>query len=159
MNLSGRSYKQYLAVAPFPSSSHSPEIGVKAPRPSKACVQIWSLSPSQNDDGMDVEDEEYDDNGEMKCEMVLCLDGGPAYELKWCPLPSHDLVSPWDVIGVILDIPHEALVSLLTRISQINLAFWLGHLRMAQFRSIPYPTRWMSLHLVILHQGRYMVRP
>lgn len=43
---------------------------------------------------MDVEDEEYDDNGEMKCEMVLCLDGGPAYELKWCPLPSHDLVSP-----------------------------------------------------------------
>ena len=25
--------------------------------------------------------------------MVVCLDGGPAYELKWCPLPSHDSVS------------------------------------------------------------------
>ena len=24
--------------------------------------------------------------------MVLCLDSGPAYDLRWCPLPSHDLV-------------------------------------------------------------------
>ncbi|KAG6878987.1 hypothetical protein C0992_006045 [Termitomyces sp. T32_za158] len=30
------------------------------------------------------------DLGEMKCEMVLCVEGGPAHELKWCPLPSHD---------------------------------------------------------------------
>ena len=96
MNPSDRSYKQYLAVAPFPSRSYSPEIGVKAFRPFRACIQIWSLSPSQEDDGMDDDD---DDNGEMKCEMVLCLDGGPAYKLKWCPLPSHDLVSPCNVMG------------------------------------------------------------
>lgn len=30
----------------------------------------------------------------MKCEMVLCVEGGPAHELKWCPLPSHDDVGP-----------------------------------------------------------------
>ncbi|KAI0277541.1 hypothetical protein BGY98DRAFT_979460 [Russula aff. rugulosa BPL654] len=29
----------------------------------------------------------------MRCEMVLCIDSGPALELKWCPLPSHDPLS------------------------------------------------------------------
>lgn len=24
----------------------------------------------------------------MRCDMVICIDSGPAYELKWCPLPS-----------------------------------------------------------------------
>lgn len=24
----------------------------------------------------------------MACEMVLCVDVGPAHQLKWCPLPS-----------------------------------------------------------------------
>ncbi|KAF9006150.1 hypothetical protein BDQ17DRAFT_1352845 [Cyathus striatus] len=62
-----RNYKQYLAIAPFTSNSHSPEIGVKVHRPSYAC-----------------------DKGVMRCEMVLCLQGGPAFELKWCPLPAHD---------------------------------------------------------------------
>ncbi|KDR73824.1 hypothetical protein GALMADRAFT_72049 [Galerina marginata CBS 339.88] len=80
-----RSYKQYLAVGPFPSKAHSPEIGRKVARPSYACIQIWSLAASQ--DGADL------DRGEVKCEMVLCLDTGPAYELKWCPLPSHDIVN------------------------------------------------------------------
>ncbi|KAF8891409.1 hypothetical protein BD779DRAFT_1515063 [Infundibulicybe gibba] len=83
-----RSYKQYLAVAPFSSSIHSPVIGVRISRPSHACVQIWSLGPSQNTpsaaqgDGADV--------GHMRCEMVLCMDGGVAHEIRWCPLPSHD---------------------------------------------------------------------
>ncbi|KDR69360.1 hypothetical protein GALMADRAFT_256215 [Galerina marginata CBS 339.88] len=67
----------------FPSQAHSPEVGRKVARPSYACIQIWSLVASQ--DGADP------DRGEMKCEMVLCLDIGPAYELKWCPLPSHDI--------------------------------------------------------------------
>ncbi|KAF6763682.1 hypothetical protein DFP72DRAFT_480903 [Ephemerocybe angulata] len=75
-----RSHKQYLAVAPFPNSSHSPEIGVKVQRPSTACIQIWSLS--SKDGSLSA--------GRMKCEMVLCIDSGSAVELKWCPLPSHD---------------------------------------------------------------------
>ncbi|TEB18204.1 hypothetical protein FA13DRAFT_1804002 [Coprinellus micaceus] len=77
---SKRRFKQYIAVAPFPNSSHSPEIGVKVQRPSNSCIQIWSLSAKGEDR----------DAGQMKCEMVLCLNNGPAVDLKWCPLPSHD---------------------------------------------------------------------
>ena len=79
------SYRYYLAVAPLPSRTHSPEIGIKVPRPSRACIQLWSLGPSAGSD---------DDKGEMRCEMVLCIDSGSALELKWCPLPSHDSVCP-----------------------------------------------------------------
>jgi hypothetical protein len=82
------SYKYYLAAAPLPSPTHSPKIGIKVPRPSRACVQLWSLGPSP---GIG---ESGDDKGEMHCEMVLCIDSGPALELKWCPLPSHDSVCP-----------------------------------------------------------------
>ncbi|KAL1707141.1 hypothetical protein EV121DRAFT_199826 [Schizophyllum commune] len=79
-----RSYKQYLAVAPFPSKSHSPDFGVKTPRPSPACIQIWSLASTSG---------RADDAGKMKCEMVLCVNSGPAHELEWCPLPTHDSIS------------------------------------------------------------------
>ncbi|KAK0496724.1 hypothetical protein EDD18DRAFT_1309270 [Armillaria luteobubalina] len=75
----GRQYKQYLAVAPFPTSEHSPEIGVREPRPLYACIQIWSLTPEG-----------------LSCELVVCIDSGPAHELKWCPLPSHDTISACD---------------------------------------------------------------
>ncbi|KAK0439584.1 hypothetical protein EV421DRAFT_2010452 [Armillaria borealis] len=75
----GRQYKQYLAVAPFPTSEHSPEIGVREPRPLYACIQIWCLKPEG-----------------LSCELVVCIDSGPAYELKWCPLPSHDPISGCD---------------------------------------------------------------
>jgi hypothetical protein len=87
--LKARSYKQYLAVAPFPSRSHSPDIGRKVKRPSHSCIQIWSISPAQN---VSKNKSKVPDFGQMKCEMVLCLDSGPAYDLRWCPLPSHDLV-------------------------------------------------------------------
>ncbi|KAF7297836.1 Pre-mRNA splicing factor [Mycena kentingensis (nom. inval.)] len=80
----GRSYTHYLAVGPFPTASHSPEIGVKADRPFSSCIQIWTLSPT------DPQNLTKDDPGVMRCAMVICIDSGPAFELKWCPLPSHD---------------------------------------------------------------------
>ncbi|KAF8912236.1 hypothetical protein CPB84DRAFT_1841910 [Gymnopilus junonius] len=93
-----RSFKQYLAVAPFPSHSHSPDIGRKVARPSYACIQIWSLSRStKRNPASNGTNAAGHDRGEMRCEMVLCLDTGPAYELKWCPLPSHDMIT--DTIG------------------------------------------------------------
>jgi transcription factor C subunit 6 len=55
----------------------------------KACIQIWTLEPTRRTDAMD---DDQDDYGVMKCAMVLCLEGGPAHDLKWCPLPSHDPV-------------------------------------------------------------------
>lgn len=39
---------------------------------------------------MDVD--EIEDPGAMKCELIICVDGGPAHDIKWCPLPSHDKV-------------------------------------------------------------------
>ncbi|KAJ3511591.1 hypothetical protein NLJ89_g4010 [Agrocybe chaxingu] len=84
-----RGFKQYLAVAPFPSHSHSPDIGRKVARPSFACIQIWSLSSIRNPSSRKSPSKKPD-YGQMKCEMVVCLDTGPAYDVKWCPLPSHD---------------------------------------------------------------------
>ncbi|KAJ7069958.1 hypothetical protein C8F01DRAFT_1246117 [Mycena amicta] len=82
----GRFYTQYLAVAPLPTASHSPEIGVKADRPFAACIQIWTLNPTRPGT-MDK-----NDPGIFKCAMVLCIDSGPAFDLKWCPLPCHDSI-------------------------------------------------------------------
>jgi hypothetical protein len=82
---SRRGYKQYLALSPFLSKSYSPIIGSRSQRPITSCIQIWSLGHT---DPAGKSNEEM-----MKCEMVLCHDSGPAHELKWCPLPSHDTVS------------------------------------------------------------------
>ena len=79
-------YKYYLAVAALPSRTDSPKIGIKVPCPSRYCIQLWSLGPSTR------VGESGDDKGEMRCEMALCIGSGPALELKWCPLPSHDPV-------------------------------------------------------------------
>ena len=85
--LKARSFKQYLAVAPFPSRSHSPDIGRKVKRPSHSCIQIWSLSPARI---VSKDKSKVPDFRQMKCEMILCIvDSGP---WGWCPLPSHDLV-------------------------------------------------------------------
>ncbi|KAF8632767.1 hypothetical protein AX15_001702 [Amanita polypyramis BW_CC] len=83
----GRRYKQYLAVVPFPSSAHFPEIGVRVTRPSPACIQIWSFECASRPD---PEGNTSRNTPIVQCEMVICVDEGPSYELKWCPLPSHD---------------------------------------------------------------------
>ncbi|KAF9450261.1 hypothetical protein P691DRAFT_774066 [Macrolepiota fuliginosa MF-IS2] len=86
-----REFKQYLAVAPFPSKLHSPEIGAKVLRPSYTCIQIWSLSKETNSQSANGASSSKKPNaGRMRCEMVLCIEDGPAHDLKWCPLPSHD---------------------------------------------------------------------
>ncbi|KAI6136441.1 hypothetical protein F5141DRAFT_995226 [Pisolithus sp. B1] len=90
-----KQFKQYLAVAPFPSRAHAPSVGFKAQRPSPACVQIWALQPRAAEDNVGEHDdfsEKGCESGEMRCEMVLCLNAGPAQDIKWCPLPAHDPV-------------------------------------------------------------------
>ncbi len=97
-----RQYNQYIAVAPFQSQTHSPDIGVKCLTPSHACIQIWSLGcrGPAGSNTTDVKNNisstfESPRNGsdEIRCELVLCVDQGPANEIKWCPLPSNDSVS------------------------------------------------------------------
>ncbi|KAG7098482.1 hypothetical protein E1B28_000427 [Marasmius oreades] len=109
---------QYLAVAPFPSRQHSPEIGKKlqAGISSPGSVQIWSLSPTRQKeelapkqkrkvnkgkgkamDNVDADGDQVMNNtseddvdiGKMTCEMILCLDSGPVHALKWVPLPTN----------------------------------------------------------------------
>ncbi|KIK97454.1 hypothetical protein PAXRUDRAFT_10176 [Paxillus rubicundulus Ve08.2h10] len=85
-----RNFKHYLAIAPVPSRSHAPSIGAKVSLPSPACVQIWALGLSIPDENAIDDDDPRRDPAEIRCEMVLCLEGGPAQDIKWCPLPAHD---------------------------------------------------------------------
>ena len=87
--LKARCYKQYFAVAPFPSPTHSPDNGRKIKRPLHLCIQMRCLSAARN---VSKNGSKVPDFGQMKCETVLCLDSGCAYDLIWCPLPFHDLV-------------------------------------------------------------------
>jgi hypothetical protein len=82
--LKARSFKQYLAVASFPSGSHSPDMGKAAF--AFLYTDMFSFGRTERFKG------QVPDFGQMKCEMVLYLDSGPAYDLRWCPLPSHDMV-------------------------------------------------------------------
>ncbi|KAJ8468928.1 hypothetical protein ONZ51_g9335 [Trametes cubensis] len=87
-------FTQYLAVAPFPSKSHSPMIGTRVRRPSPACIQIWSLKPSdRSTDRMNVDGDAHDGfagneqdgsdagAGEMRCEMDAAGGQGPTKKL------------------------------------------------------------------------------
>ncbi|KAG8902242.1 hypothetical protein FRB99_004700, partial [Tulasnella sp. 403] len=85
-----RAGKQYVAVGPFPSREYSPKIGIRTKRPSVGSIQIWSFHLRTMQTGERLKD----DPGTMTCEMVLGIDSGPAYMIKWCPLPSHDSWSP-----------------------------------------------------------------
>lgn len=76
--------KRYLAVAPHLSTEYAPKSGLRMLRPNPACIQIWSFTPSGTSE---------DDVGTLSCDLVLCVDCGPAQEIRWCPLPSHDSVS------------------------------------------------------------------
>ncbi|ESK88790.1 hypothetical protein Moror_17124 [Moniliophthora roreri MCA 2997] len=95
---------QYLAVAPFPSASHSPEVGRKKRFAALGCIQLWSLSPTrrkQSSKGKEkaIGDDEHKDGediGKMTCEMVLCFDSGPVHAMKWVPLPTNSDFSSRD---------------------------------------------------------------
>ena len=152
-----RSFKQYLAVGPFPSQAHSPDIGSKATRPSHSCIQVWSLAPSQGPRKGKKTGPVKADPGVLKCEIVLCLDAGPAYELKWCPLPSHDLV--YDLLPLDL-----YLVYLSPRSSpqmKIDRESWgcsRGHLKMDPSQYLLSQNRLISLERTTTRQSQSLVR-
>lgn len=73
-------------------------------RPTSACIQIWSYGPGTRPVLADSlsEHSQSQENVEtplarspelldavVHCDMVLCIESGPAYEIKWCPLPSY----------------------------------------------------------------------
>lgn len=70
---------------------HSPLATQKLSRPSPACIQIWSFGPPTNSPEEERVQRSPDGReGVVQCEMILCLEDGPAQEIKWCPLPAHD---------------------------------------------------------------------
>ncbi|KZO98669.1 hypothetical protein CALVIDRAFT_30913 [Calocera viscosa TUFC12733] len=74
-SLSSHGLTHHLALSPFTSSLDQPTVGQRSRlSEEKGCVQIWAFGPQG-----------------AKCEIVLCLEDGPAWELAWCPLPADDL--------------------------------------------------------------------
>jgi transcription factor C subunit 6 len=63
-------------------------IGQKWPTNSPAAIQIWGAAPPILDSQDKVRVE-----GHMSCELVLCVGGGPALDLKWMPMGAWDDVS------------------------------------------------------------------
>jgi transcription factor C subunit 6 len=79
---------QYLALSTLPSLDSQPAIGDKWASDSKGCIQIWAaVPPSVNEKGAVI------DGGSARCELVLCVDGGPIHDLKWMPMGAWDDVS------------------------------------------------------------------
>ncbi|WVF73182.1 hypothetical protein IAT40_008001 [Kwoniella sp. CBS 6097] len=84
---------QYLAVSTLPHIETRPAMSEKWPRSSKGSIQIWSLSPSSNGNTDTQGDHPMGGEvrtGGMQCEMVLCIQGGPAMEIKWMPIGVWD---------------------------------------------------------------------
>lgn len=78
---------QYLAVTTMPHIETRPSLGVKWPQTTPGAIQIWSVKKA------DADGEDKDKGGgEMKCEMVLCVDGGRGMEVRWMPLGAWDEV-------------------------------------------------------------------
>ncbi|KAK4689340.1 transcription factor C subunit 6, partial [Tremellales sp. Uapishka_1] len=84
--------RQYLALSTLSPASPRPPIGGKGPENSPASIQIWSLLPPEDrpNDAMEIDGSTEASKGSMKCEMVLCIDGGAALQLRWMPLAGWD---------------------------------------------------------------------
>lgn len=64
-------------------------MGQKHPAATPAAIQIWSVVAPL----LDQPSEGQGEPGKMRCEMVLCVRGGPAMQLKWMPMGA------WDEVG------------------------------------------------------------
>ncbi|WVQ84912.1 hypothetical protein IAT38_007075 [Cryptococcus sp. DSM 104549] len=112
---------QYLAVSTIPHIDVRPAMFDRCPADTKAAIQIWSMvSPDRP--AMEVGDDDATRQKRgMKCEMVLCVQGGSALQLKWMPLgawddydlsSSHDATKPIPKLGMIAAVQLDGSVSI-----------------------------------------------
>ncbi|EIW71800.1 hypothetical protein TREMEDRAFT_27087 [Tremella mesenterica DSM 1558] len=97
-------FTQYLAVSTLPRHDSNPTVGQKCSPDSPGCIQIWSMIAPDDVPSLQhsSEDHEMEDDsrtfgkekGEMRCELVLCVDGGSAMDLRWMPLGVWDEYEP-----------------------------------------------------------------
>ncbi|RSH91739.1 hypothetical protein EHS25_009108 [Saitozyma podzolica] len=84
-------YEQYIAISPLPHIETQPALGEKWPRSSKAGIQIWSVDPPSSPARPRADDTTPREGREgMRCELVLCVEGGSAMEVQWMPLGAWD---------------------------------------------------------------------
>lgn len=78
-------HTQFLAISTLPDIDFKPAAGEKLPTETLSAIQIWSTTlPSADSEEV---------TGRMKCEMVLCVKGGPGWAVKWMPMGAWDDVS------------------------------------------------------------------
>ncbi len=75
----------HIAVSTLNGFSDQPTIGTKRPKNELGSIQIWSLDGDRSKDS-------GEGGGKMRCELVLCVEGGAAMEVKWLPLGARDEV-------------------------------------------------------------------
>lgn len=72
----------------MPHIDTRPAMGARYASDAPGCIQIWSVTRPLLDGAGTVVDA-----GGMRCELVLCIEGGPATFVKWMPLGAWDVVS------------------------------------------------------------------
>ncbi|KIR62394.1 hypothetical protein I314_03334 [Cryptococcus bacillisporus CA1873] len=65
----------------------------KCPPETKGSIQIWSLLPPKQSESIEKEEDLAmggENSGGMACELVLCIQGGNAMQIRWMPLGVWD---------------------------------------------------------------------
>lgn len=119
---------QYLAVSPMPHIDYKPAMGTKQPASTPGCIQIWAAQSPVIDVRGNISEA-----GGMNCELVLCIKGGPALEVKWMPMGAWDAVSA--AITICLRNHAQVSCSRATALGSRSLAFWPPARWTAPFRS------------------------
>lgn len=90
-----RGWNLHVAVS---TVATDPAIGGRCPPDTPGAIQIWSV-PSAGDQS-------------PTCEIVLCVDGGPATEVKWMPMGAWDeLDGPNPKLGILAAVQLDGTVS------------------------------------------------
>lgn len=92
----------------------------KCPPETKGSIQIWSLLPPKQSESAE-EEEDVSMGGEnsagMVCELVLCIQGGNAMQIRWMPL------GVWDEVSVLL-FPLAPFLAVTNNTHSLMLARW-----------------------------------
>ncbi|OCF32212.1 hypothetical protein I316_06126 [Kwoniella heveanensis BCC8398] len=105
---------QYLAVTTLPHIDTCPAMFEKWPRTSKGSIQIWSHSSTPGPSVHQGADQPMDgtpQKGGMKCELVLCVQGGPLMEIKWMPMGVWDKADSASIEDAGVPIPKLGIIA------------------------------------------------
>ncbi|WVO21103.1 uncharacterized protein IAS62_002407 [Cryptococcus decagattii] len=105
---------QYLAVSTLPHLSDQPKMFDKCPPETKGSIQIWSLLPPKQPESTEEEQDLAmggENSGGMACELVLCIQGGNAMQIRWMPLGVWDEVDVGKMGEEEMEIPKLGIIA------------------------------------------------